>query len=170
MTESVLPPPVIDSARLTAYAYADGDVEFTDRITLLVGEGERLERLGRVPCLAISVNYYVPGDVLLMFCDAQWNSKGVIAFTTVDEAKIKAERGYRGITSRWVASPYSDEQVADFLRDVYEVDPNAEWWKAMCSFCGNEAEGQCVSAARATICAACVDKFHAILHDRGAGA
>jgi hypothetical protein len=36
------PPPVIDSAKLLAYAFVDADVEFTARIVLFVGE----ERLG----------------------------------------------------------------------------------------------------------------------------
>ena len=166
MTVSVLPPPVIDSARLVAYAHTDAGVEFTDQINLIVGD----ERLGRVPGLAICLNYYVPGDVLLLFCDAEWNSKGVIAFTTVDEAKLKAERGYRGITDKWIPSPYSEAEVAAFLRDVYEVDPQAEWWRMMCSFCGNEAQGQCVKAARATICAACISKFNALLENPSAGA
>jgi hypothetical protein len=160
MTAIPIPPPVIDSARLIAYATTDHDVEFTDRITLIVGEGERL---GRVPCLAICLNYYVSGDVLLMFCDDAWNCKGVIAFTSVDEAKARAELGYKGIARKWVPAPYSDEDVATFLRDVYEVDPNAEWWKTLCSFCGEEVEGQCISTARATICAKCVANFHELL-------
>src|SRR5262245_52959953 len=126
------PPPVIDSARLLSYAYADeDDVEFTDRINLHVSEG----RLGRVPCLAITLNYCVPVDVRLEFCASDWTSKRVIAFTSVEEARIKAERRYARITKKWIESPYTDAQVADFLRDVYEVDPKAEWWKTICSFC-----------------------------------
>jgi ClpX C4-type zinc finger len=157
------PPPIMDSAKLVAYASTDGDVEFTDRITLLVGDEGRL---GRVPCLAICLNYCIPGDVLLFFCDADWTTKGVIAFTTVDEAKLKAERGYKGITNKWIDSPYSDEDLATFLRDVYEVDPKAEWWKTICSFCGKDVDdGRVVSGARANICEKCVDKYHALLQD-----
>jgi hypothetical protein len=155
------PPPVIDSARLLSYAFTDDDdVEFTDRINLHTSEG----RLGRVPCLAITLNYYIPGDVLLEFCDTDWTSKGVIAFTSVEEARTKAERGYRGITNKWIESPYSDAQVSDFLRDVYEVDPKAEWWKTMCSFCGKDIdEGQLVVGLRATICSKCIHELYATL-------
>ena len=158
------PPPVIDSSRLIAYAFTDGDVDFTDRINLIVGE----HRLGRVPCLAITLNYCVPGDVLLEFCDSDWASTGVTAYKTIEEAKLAAERGYRGIAAKWIESPYSDSDVMEFLRNVYEVDPNSEWWKTICSFCGKDVnEGQLVVGVRATICSECVGKYYADLQNAG---
>lgn len=123
-----IPPPVIDSTRLLAFAYNDDDVEYTDRIDLHVGVEGKMERMGEMPCLAICSNYAVPHDILLLFCNSDWESQGVIACTSVDEARLRFERGYRGISQKWQQSPYSDEEVDDYLRDVYEVDPNAEWW------------------------------------------
>ncbi|MDB5978771.1 MAG: putative integron cassette protein, partial [Nevskia sp.] len=88
------PPPIIDSARTLCYAVCDHDVVFTDRIMLIVGS----ERLGEVSHLAICRNYRAPNDILLLFCDSNWESKGVIAFDSIEAAKAKAEIGYRGIS------------------------------------------------------------------------
>ncbi len=67
MSTASLPPPIIDSARVLEYATVSADMEYTERIHLIVGG----ERLGRVPNLAIGQNYYGPGDMLLLFCDAE---------------------------------------------------------------------------------------------------
>jgi hypothetical protein len=161
---SIAPPPVIDSAKLLAYAVVDSDVEYTDRICLFVGE----ERLGRVSRLAITSNYVVPEDILLEFCDDEWNCKGVIAHKSIDEAKAQAERGYRGISSKWMPSPYTEDQVAEYLRDSYGVDPTTEWWKNFCSFCGEDiTEGRVVASRRAAICEKCIATFYAELQRRG---
>jgi hypothetical protein len=135
-------------------------MEYTERIHLIVGG----ERLGRVPNLAVCQNYYVPGDVLLLFCDHEWNSQGCIAFTTVEEAKLKAERGYPAIADRWQPTPHDQAAIDDFLRNVYEVDPRSEWWRQICSFCQKDVEGMAVSKSSATICLACVDSFHEAMH------
>ena len=124
---SKIPPPVIDSARLLAFAYNDADVKVTDRITLFVGEPDRMERLGEVPCLAICSNYANPKDILLFFCNFEWEPQGVIALKSVQEAKSKAEKGYNGILQKWQESPYSNREVEDFLRNVYKVNPDEEW-------------------------------------------
>lgn len=160
MSEHKPPPPIIDSAKLLEYAYVEPDVQYTDRICLFVAGG----KLGAVPCLAICRNYHQPDDVLLFFCDADWNTEGCIPFKTTEEAKLKAERGYTGITSNWQPSPHDDAAIADFLREVYEVDPSSEWWMRRCSFCQKEVEEKCISIAGATICVACVDKFHDAMH------
>ena len=160
-----LPPPVIDSAKLLAYAYVDEDVEFTGRIKLFVGG----ERLGPVPCLAITRNYCEPDDILVEFCDEEWNARGVTAHASLEEAKAQAERGYRGITAKWAESPYTLEQTNEFLRDNYGVDPHTEWWKTLCSFCGKDvAKLRAVASSKAVICGECVAAFHADLaNDRG---
>jgi hypothetical protein len=124
-----MPPPLIDSAKLLAFAYNDEEVEFTDKIDLFVGEIENLKRIGEMPCLAICSNYLAPNDILLFFCNAKWESQGVIEFKSIEEAKSKAERGYPGISKKWEESPYTIDDVNKFLRDVYEVDPSVEWWK-----------------------------------------
>jgi hypothetical protein len=154
------PPPVLDSARLIAFANVPEHVPFTGRIHLNVGG----EWLGRVENLAICRNYCKPDDLLLLFCDADWQSQGCIPFTTVEEAKLKAERGYTGVSELWQESPYDDVAVDSFLRDEYGVDPKAEWWSYRCSFCQAEVEGQGITKGWATICASCVETFHAAFH------
>jgi hypothetical protein len=160
MSPASSPPPIIDSARVLYYVSVGDDIEYTEKIHLIVGG----ERLGRVPALAICRSYYIPGDILLLFCDGEWNSLGCIAFTTVDEAKLKAERGYPGLIARWVKSTHDDDAVADFLRNEYDVDPGSEWWRHRCSFCQKDVEAMGISRGWATICVACVDSFHSALH------
>jgi hypothetical protein len=154
-----LPPPVLDSARILWYAVKDEEVIFTDRINLYVGE----ERLGEVPCLAICENYCEPNDVLLLFCDTEWNCKGVISLKTVEEAKAKAEKGYEGISAKWIHSGASQEEVDKYLREVYEVNPDTERWKTCCSFCGEEDAGM-LAGENALICDDCIKKFYRILN------
>lgn len=159
------PPPIVDSAKMLYYAVNDDDVRFTDRIHLIV-DGERL---GEVPCLAICRNYHRPGDVLLLFCDSNWESKGVIAFDSVEAAKAKAELGYQGIGRKWVDTAFSKEEVDRFLREEYEVDPATEWWKVCCSFCGKEnSEVTSMLAGKdARICDECIKEFYRLITERG---
>ncbi len=159
VSRSEIPPPVIDSAKLLIYAENDGDVVYTDKICLYVGEQGRL---GEMPNLAICLPYNQCDNFLLFFCDHNWECQGVISFNDLNEAKLKAERGYEGISKKWIASPYSEEDVKDYLRDEYEVDPTSEWWKSICSFCRNEdLEGTCVIGSTGTIiCGSCVTKFY----------
>ena len=152
------PPPIIDSARTLCYAVNDKDVLFTNLIHLIVGE----ERLGEVPHLAICQNYCSPSDILLLFCDANWDSKGVIAFDSVDAAKAKAESGYQGISRKWVDVETSKEEINRFLRDIYQVDPETEWWRVCCSFCGKEdtETSGMIASNNAKICYECVKEFY----------
>ena len=158
------PPPIIDSARVLEYARTDGDVSYTGRINLF-SDGTRVER---VPCLAICRNYFDPSDILLLFCNEEWVSVGGIGFTTVGEAKAKAELGYQGIDDMWTDPGFSDDEIDDFLREEYEVDPKSEWWKMICSFCGKDQHDfeNLISSSRAAICNRCIVKFHVEL---GAG-
>lgn len=126
-----IPPPIIVSARLIAYAYNDDDVEFTDRIELYVGEIGAMKRLGEMPCLALCHNYS-DGAFFLLFCNSEWQSQGIIEFSLIEKAKSQAESGYRGISKKWMESPYSEEDIRIFLRDFYEVDPDTEWWNWPC--------------------------------------
>lgn len=161
-------PPVINSARLMYYAINDNDVEFTNKISLFVGgsEGE-LEPLGEVYGLAIAETYREPKEYLLMLCNVDWDVKGVIPFATSDEAKIRAERGYKGISSKWKISPYSDEEILDFLRNEYDVDPLSEWWITLCSFCGRkDSEFKTfVAGPNAQICEHCIREFYAMVNE-----
>ncbi len=66
-----IPPPVIDSAKVFAFAYNDESMEATDRLHLLVGGEDGMERLGEVSRIAICASYNIPGDILLLFCNAE---------------------------------------------------------------------------------------------------
>lgn len=155
----MVPPPVIDSARLLAFAVVPDDTAYAAGICLLV-DGVRV---GRVPGLAICRNYCKPDEVLLFFCDGQWCTQGCIPVSRVEEAKLQAARDYPELLQHWRDSPYCDEQVASFLRTEYGVDPATEWWRFRCSFCQAECEGMAISKGWATICRACIEEFHALL-------
>ncbi|RNC66338.1 MAG: hypothetical protein ED859_16465 [Desulfuromonadales bacterium] len=159
--EQKSPPPILESARTLWYAVKDEEVIFTDRINLYVGE----EKLCEVPCLAICENYCEPNDILLLFCDAEWNSKGAIGCKSVEEAKAKAEKGYKGISSKWVHAEASKEELDNYLREVYEVDPNSEWWTIRCSFCGQE-DVVMVASEHAQICHECIKQFHQVITEK----
>jgi len=162
------PPPIIDSTRVIFFAINDSTVEYTDRIDLHVGNSNNeFVRLGEVPNLAISVNYNKPDEYLLMFCDENWLTKGVIPFTTIEEAKIKAERGYKGITRKWQKSPYTQNEVDDYLRDEYEVDPKSEWWTTICTFCGKKdlELGVVLKGKYASICKGCINKYYRLFNE-----
>ncbi|MBK8069805.1 MAG: ClpX C4-type zinc finger protein [Rhodanobacteraceae bacterium] len=149
-----LPPPVLDSSRVLRYAVVDNSVNFTNRIKLNVAG----EWLGKVPRLAISKNYVVPDDYLLLFCGESWEVLGVISGENIEMLMAKAERGYEGIKNLWIEHPASDEQVAEYLENEYGVDPNSEWWKCICSFCGKDQTevGGMFEGKRSTICHECV--------------
>lgn len=157
------PPPVLDSARTLWYAVKDEDVIFIDRISLYI-DGERL---GEVPCLAICENYSKEKEIFLLFCDTEWNSKGVISFKTVEEAKAKAERGYQGISAKWIHAESSQEEVSSYLREVYEVDPTTEWWSLSCSFCGKE-DVEVIKGKKAQICHECIKLCYRIITEEDA--
>ena len=161
-----VPSPIIDSSRLLYFAENDASVEYTGRISLFVGGvGKELEPIGEVPRLVITLTYYEPREYLLMFCDNLWSVKGVIPFTTIDEAKIKAERVYKGISLKWQESPFSDEEIRDYLRDEYEVDPYSQWWTMFCSFCGKSATefNRLIDGQKEQICEHCVKEYFAAL-------
>ncbi len=161
-----IPPPIIHSSRLLEFAFNDQDVEFTDRINLFVGDGE-LKRLGEMQGVAICSSYAYPDEYLLFFCDDNWEVHGTIPFVSIDEAKLRAERGYKGINNKWEESQYSEEEINDFLREEYEVDPTSKWWEEICSFCGEDiiSSGQGFAGQKATICGKCVEEFYAHLHE-----
>jgi len=168
MNENVYkPPPVIHSARTLFYAVNDDSVEFTGRINLFVGDN--LEKLGEMPLLAICENYCVPGDILLFFCNKDWEPQGTIGLDSVAAAKEKAEVGYKGINKKWVNAESSKEELYKYLRDVYEVDPDTEWWKVECAFCGkddSEVDRMLGSTNEKTyICNNCIRALYEIINE-----
>ena len=161
------PPPVIHSARTILYAVNDNSVQFTGRINLFVGDD--LEKLGEMPLLAICENYCSPGDILLFFCNYEWEPQGTIGFESVEAAKKKAEVGYKGINKKWVNAEASKDDLDKFLREVYEVDPDTEWWKIECAFCGkddSEVDRMLGSGNEKTyICDNCIKTLYEIINE-----
>jgi hypothetical protein len=143
------PPPVIDSARVLAYAFVD-DIAYRKAGSLFVN-GELLEK---VPCLAICTNLGEDIGPMLFHCDEEWNSLGTSGAGTVDDVKADAERSYPGVSARWVELNTS---VEDALR-YYD----SETGNQKCSFCGKrpfEVEGW-VEGKNAIICRSCIESYH----------
>jgi hypothetical protein len=155
-----LPPPIIDSLRLIEYAFNDENVHFTDKLEIYVGGEDGLDRLPEMAALAIGESYESPGQLYLLFCEADWSTRSAFPYTTVEEAKLQAERGYEGIRGNWMPSTYSEEDIKSFLREEYQVDPNTKWWRFICSFCGERPEGQCITGKFANICQSCVTQYY----------
>lgn len=66
--------------------------------------------------------------MLLFFCSEDWEPQGTIAVESVEAAKQRAEIGYAGISAKWVRASASNDEVDQYLREVYLVDPSTEWW------------------------------------------
>ena len=159
----MLPPPVINSCKLLCFAENDNDVIFTDKLSIYVsGESGELVRLAEMPHLAICQPYNETNQIFLLFCDEYWEPKGMAPYSSVEEAKIHAERGYTGLNSKWVNSAYSLVEVEEYLRSEYEVDPTSHWWELVCSFCNKTDIEDLVifQSPRASICIECVTRFY----------
>jgi len=148
----VQPPPVIDSARVIAYAIVDDSVTFSGRDALYV-DGKLL---GRVPRLAVCENLGKDIGALLFHCNECWDVLGVSGGGSIDEALRYAERNYPGVAKLWVRLDLSREAALAYYDS--EVDG------LKCSFCGCrpfEIEGAIVEGQGAMICRSCVFKYHA---------
>jgi hypothetical protein len=146
------PPPVINSARVIAYAIVDDSVAFARRDALYV-DGVLL---GRVPRLAVCENLGKDLGALLFHCNEAWDVLGVSGGGSVDEAFRHAERNYPGIAKLWVRLDTSREAALAY----YDNETDGP----KCSFCGCrpfEIEGGIVERQGAVICRSCVFKYHA---------
>lgn len=151
------PPPVIDMARVIEYAILDESVRWTGRQLIFVGK----QQLGPVPRLAICQN--LSGDlkdILVFYCNEQWEVLGCAGADTLEEAKVRAERAYEGITGKWIASNVTEEQAKSWIRDNC---PDMS-----CSFCQREPmdfDNLIESKSGTTrICNYCIDEFHEWIH------
>jgi len=146
------PPPAIGSDRLLHYAILDASVGYRSGHGLLFVEGKEI---GKVPCLAICQSRN-SNDVVLYYCEADWNSLAVSVHDSVTGAKRRAERIYPGSSARWVEVNVSEEEVALYLDDLYK--------DFRCSFCGKRGDlaGQMFGGNdTAQICDECVMEFYA---------
>ena len=104
MNLSSRPPPELTGANVLEFAIIDATVTHDPLGPYMVVDGVRL---GSVPCLVIARNQYAPSDVLLFFCDAEWDVLAAAGYETVAEAKVRADKEYRGIHSLW--QPFGGE-------------------------------------------------------------
>ena len=142
---------MIGAARLLEYAIIDSSVVFTACQALYV-DGNLL---GPVPQLAICRDLSNE-EIQLFHCDKKWNVLGVSGCGTLREIEKTAERGYRGLSGKWLVSPYSEEDLNRYME--------VHWGKQRCSFCGRwpwQLQKLFVGAD-VGICNDCVDSFHAI--------
>lgn len=157
-----VPPPVLDMARVVAYAIVDDSVEWTGRQMIFVGD----EKLGRVPRLALGCDTTGEiSDVLIFYCNEQWDVLALTGAATVEEAKAKVEIAYRGLSSKWIDLDTPLDEVQAWIRENYE--------HIFCLFCGRKpvAMKSLVTGKLGAICNHCIDDFYAELHgpERKAG-
>jgi hypothetical protein len=143
------PPPVLNCARVLAYAEVDSSVKHTGRITLYVGGKE----LGPVPRLALCQNFD-EGDVMLFHCDNEWNVLGAGGAPSFEAARESAEKEYAGISAKWIQSRFSREEAESYLRD--------SWGEMHCAFCGrtpNQVHFLAHGKTGARICDICISEL-----------
>ncbi len=142
------PPPVIDVARVIAYAAVD-DMAWQSR-ELLVVDGKPLEQVQR---LAIGIALGDDTNILLFHCDEAWNVLGAAGAASVDDARSRAARNYPGVAARWVELDTTVEQALAY-HDAHDG--------ARCSFCGRRSFeiDAWIARDKATICSGCVQAFH----------
>jgi len=141
-------PRLIDSALVQAYAVCDSSVRFTGK-TSTYHDGKLV---GEVPCLAICRNLHEE-DILLFYCDEKWRTLGASGFDSVEAAKKRAEVEYEGISSNWVDTHYTRD---DLLPE--DLEPK-------CSFCNApyfEVEGL-IEGKEAFICYKCAKKVASVV-------
>ena len=121
------PPPALGCRRVLAYAVVDGSVQYAGR-TLLFVDGKEL---GPVERLAICKSQDDP-DFLLVYCNRDWDARGVSAFSSMAEAKAKAESIYPGLSSHWIAANVSEEAAEAYLDELFGDQ--------RCGVCGKRAD------------------------------
>jgi len=152
------PPPVLEGARVIAWASVDDTVRWTGRQTLLRGDTP----VGPMPRLALCQELAGPvRDILLFHCDAAWTVEGVSGTPTLEGTKAMAETAYAGIGARWVHVDVTPEQAHAWLAGHVQTEAAPR-----CAFCGagQGDGGRFVVFRDASICEACVARFHRALH------
>lgn len=150
------PPPVLSMARVLAYAIVDESVGFSGNQRLYV-DGELL---GKVPKLALCqpLSRNLTTDVLVFYCDDEWDVLGVTNAESLDAAQSEVEHYYPGISQKWIKKAVTESEAEEWVKTHHK--------DAICSFCGRlpfEVE-TCVSHASAVICNVCIDEFYEAIH------
>jgi hypothetical protein len=139
-------------ARVVAYAIVDDSVEWTGRQMIFVGD----EKLGRIPRLALGCDTTGElDDVLIFYCNEQWDVLALTGAATVEEAKAKTELAYRGLSSKWVDVDTPPDEVRAWIRENYE--------HIFCLFCGRNPVDMTSLITRklGAICNHCIGEFYA---------
>jgi hypothetical protein len=144
----VAPPPVLDCARVIAYAHIGPSIPCLAKSLLYVGGN----LLGRVPALAICENLGTDLGPLLFHCDGQWNVLGSSGAETIEAAVLAAERNYPGLQKHWVWPNTTVETALAYYDATFS---------GRCSFCGKRAYevSGLVESENSCICRSCVEKF-----------
>lgn len=146
-------PPILDSARVLAYAVVDESVIYSEQGRLFV-DGKLL---GPVPRLAIC-QYLGESRIFVFHCDNEWKVLGVAGdHSSLQDAKTATERSYRGISDKWVDSSVTEDEAREFLKLEFSGEE--------CSFCGRWPfeVGQMIAKGNLRICGKCVGEFHEIV-------
>jgi hypothetical protein len=153
------PPPVLDMARVIAYAIVDKSVQWTGRQLLFVDWKE----LGAVPHLALCQN--VSGelkDILVFHCNEEWEVLGCSGGGTIEEAKASIECAYRGITAKWIETNVTEDEAKAWIK--------ANCPDIVCSFCDREMgefKEMIVNKSGLTrVCNICIDEHYKVMHER----
>ena len=148
------PPPLLGSARLLEYAMPDESVNYSGHSSLFVDGRE----LGVVPCLAICKPSEGP-SVLLFHCSDDWTVLGAAEYTSLAEAKNRAERIYPGLSSHWIEAHVTEQEAERYLNEV--------WSNQRCSGCGKRPDQieALVTKNDVRLCDSCIEEFHQMLHE-----
>jgi len=148
------PPPVIDSARVLAYAFV-GDLPYRKSGALFCGDA----LVEAVPRLAICANLGKDIGPLLFHCNAEWAVLGTSGAASVAEVKSLAERNYPGVSARWVDTSITVEEALRYYDSITGT--------LRCAFCRKrpfEVSGL-VEGDGAAICRECVEEFYRGFND-----
>jgi len=156
------PPAVLDNGRVLEYAELGPSVTYSGHGSVFTGDpGGELKELGLVPCLAITQDLD-SGEIRLLQCDQDWESLAVATYESIAQAKARAERLYRGVSSRWVEAEITLEEASRFRDET--------WGDERCSFCGKtplEGINRMIKRNDVRICDLCVAEFRRFLEEDG---
>lgn len=143
------PPPVLDLARVFAWARTDSPVVYTGNMLMFDGN----DRLDQVPNLAIC-QYFDDLEMVLLHCDEFWNVIGSSGKGTLADIKAQAEVIYQNITGLWQEMTVGEEEAKSFLKTTYKEE--------VCLFCSRRMDQVelMFSSGNGVICGDCVSEFY----------
>jgi hypothetical protein len=154
------PPPVLDRARVIAYAIVDESVKWTGRQLIFVDGKE----LGPVPRLALCrCDRGEIEDILVFHCTDEWEVLGCSGHDTLEKAKAKVEIAYSGVSEKWIDTNISEEAAKQWIKE--------NCTDLSCSFCGREPpEAREIIESKSgevRVCNFCIDEHYKWIHEGG---